>query len=123
MTATGWLFDIYPLADRMACWIKQPNGRTIRFEDNWTPSIYVAADDKSGLKAILQNAAAMQFIKDYDFVDRQEKITDMDKTVVLKLTLSDSANGPATARCIERLDRFGEFRLYNIDVPPAQSYL
>ncbi|MGI0049546.1 MAG: DNA polymerase domain-containing protein, partial [Nitrososphaera sp.] len=45
------------------------------------------------------------------------------KTVVLKLTLSDHAKAPATARCIERLGRFGEFRLYNVDVPPAQSYL
>ena len=123
MTATGWLFDIYPLEDRMVCWIKQQDGRTVRLQDSWTPSIYVAADDRAHLKVILQNAAAMQFVKDYDFVKRQEKITDLDKTVVLKLTLSDSVKAPALARCIERLGRFGEFRLYNVDVPPAQSYL
>lgn len=53
---------------------------------------------------------------------RREKITDLDKTVILQLTLSDPAKMPAVARSIERLDRFGKFRLYNVDVPPAQSY-
>lgn len=123
MTATGWLFDIYPLEDRMVFWIKQRDGGTVRLEESWTPSIYVAADDRAGLKAILGNAAAMQFVKDHDFVSRQEKVTDLDKTIVLKLVLSDSAKGPDIARRIERLGRFGEFRLYNVDVPPAQSYL
>jgi DNA polymerase, archaea type len=123
LTATGWLFDIYPLEDRMVCWVKQQDSRNVRLEDSWTPSIYVAAGSKASFEAILQNAAAMQFVKDHDFVSRQEKITDLDKSVVLKLTLSDPAKGLATARCIERLGRFGEFRLYNVDVPPAQSYL
>jgi DNA polymerase elongation subunit (family B) len=123
LTATGWLLDIYPLADRIVCWIKQQDGRNVRLEDSWTPSIYVAADGRANLKAILENDAAMQFVKGHDFVRMQEKITELDKTVVLELTLSDPAKGPATAKCIERLGRFGEFRLYNVDVPPAQSYL
>ncbi|MEW6603124.1 MAG: DNA polymerase domain-containing protein [Thermoproteota archaeon] len=123
MTAVGWLFDIYPLEDRMVFWIKQWDGSTVRLEDSWTPSIYVATDDRTIFKAILEDAAAMQFVKDHDFVSRQEKVTDLDRTIVLKLVLSDSAKGPATARRIERLGRFGEFRLYNVDVPPAQSYL
>jgi DNA polymerase I len=124
LTATaGWLFDIYPLEDRMVFWVRQEDGRTIRLEESWTPSIYVAADDRARLKAVLQNAAAMQFVKDHEFVSRQEKITDLDESVVLELKLLDSAKGPATARRIERLGRFGEFRLYNVDVPPAQSYL
>ncbi len=82
MTATGWLFDTCPLHDRMICWIKQHNGYTVRMEDSWTPSIYAAADGKADLKAILQNAAALQFAKDHNFVRRREKITDLDKTVV-----------------------------------------
>lgn len=123
MTATGWLFDTYSLHDRMICWIKQQDGCTVRLEDSWTPSIYAAADGKADLKAILENAAAMQFVKDHDFVRRREKITDLDKTVVLKLTLSDPAKATAVARCIERLGKFGKFRLYNVDVPSAQSYL
>jgi DNA polymerase-2 len=120
---TGWLFDIYPLEDRMVCWVKQQDGRNVRLEDSWTSSIYVAADDEVNFNAILQNGSAMQFVKDHDFVNRQEEIIDLNKSIVLKLTLSDPAKAPALARCIERLGRFGEFRLYNVDVPPAQSYL
>lgn len=121
MTAMGWLFDIYPMQDRMVCWIKQRGGLA-RLEDSWTPSIYAAAGDRTDLEAILHNVAAMQFVKDHDFVHRREKITDLDETVVLKLTLSDPAKAPVVARRIERLGRFGRFRLYNVDVPPAQSY-
>lgn len=123
MTARGWLLDIYPAQGQMVCWIKQQDGRAVRLEGNWTPSIYAAADHRADLEAILQNAAAMQFVKDHDFVSRREKITDLDETTVLKLTLSDPAKAPATAKCIERLGKFGRFRLYNVDVPPAQSYL
>jgi hypothetical protein len=52
-SVSGWLFDIYPLEDKMIFWIKQKNGSVIRLEDNWTHSIYVAADDKTDLKSIL----------------------------------------------------------------------
>lgn len=118
---SGWLLDIYPTQDRMVCWIKHDRD-VIKVEDCWTPSIYVAADDRADLGKVLQNASVMQFVKDYNFVCRREKITDLGETVVLQLTLSDPAKALATARSIERLGRFGRFRLYNVDVPPAQSY-
>ena len=117
----GWLFDAYPHHDRMVCWIKQEGG-TARLEDIWTPSVYAAADDRADFKKILGCSEAMQFVKDHEFVPMREKITDLDNSNVLKLTLSDSAKAPAVARQIERLGKFGQFRLYNVDVPPAQSY-
>jgi hypothetical protein len=34
---TGWLFDIYPLQDKMIFWIKQNNNNNIlRMKDSWT---------------------------------------------------------------------------------------
>lgn len=106
----------------MVFWIRE-GGRAVRLEDSWTPSIYVATDDAASLQTILLNPAVMQLVKDHGFVSRRERITDLDKTVVLELTLSDPSKAPALARRIERLGKFGEFRLYNVDVPPAQSYL
>ena len=50
MTVSGWLFDAYPLNDKMVFWIKQEkeNAATIRLEDDvWTHSIYAASDDKT----------------------------------------------------------------------------
>jgi len=73
----GWLFDAYPLRDKMVFWIKQKNGNTNRLEDSWSNSIYVAADNKSDLKSILSVIVAKQtennnnigwLIKDHEFV-------------------------------------------------------
>jgi DNA polymerase elongation subunit (family B) len=130
---SGWLFDIYPLADKMVFWIKQKNNDvsnsyTIRLEDNWTHSIYVAANDKADLKSILleskENESIQSLIKDYEFVSRYEKIIDTTKSNVLKLTLLDSTKALTLARRIERLcgGKFEKYRLYNVDIQPAQFY-
>jgi DNA polymerase-2 len=132
---SGWLFDAYPLADKMIFWIKQKkknndasSSYTIRLEDNWTHSIYVAANDKSDLKSILleskENENIQSLIKDHEFVLRYERIIDTTKSDVLKLTLLDSTKASTIARRIERLGggKFGKYRLYNVDIQPAQSY-
>jgi DNA polymerase, archaea type len=130
----GWLFDIYPLADKMIFWIKQKkkndasSSYTVRLEDNWTHSIYVAANDKADLKSIVlkskENENILSLIKDHKFVSRYEKIIDTTKSDVLKLTLLDSTKALTLARRIERLGsgKFGKYRLYNVDIQPAQSY-
>lgn len=117
----------------MILWIKQKkngngssnNHTTIRLEDNWTHSIYIAADDKTDLKLILlENENIQSLIKDYEFVSRYEKIIDTRKSNILKLTLEDSKKALTLARRIERLcgGKFGKYRLYNVDMQPAQSY-
>src|SRR5688500_2831599 len=105
----GPLLDIYAADGRTDCRIKQAESRRVRLVDGWTPSIDVAADDRADLDAVLRNDAAMQFVKEHGFVRRRERISDPGETVVVKLTLSDSARGPATARRIERLGKFGRF--------------
>jgi DNA polymerase-2 len=132
---SGWLFDIYPLADKMIFWIKQKKKdgsnnsyTTIRLENNWTHSIYVAANDKADLKSILleskENENIQSLIKDHEFVSRYEKVIDTTKSNVLKLTLLNSTKASTLARRIERLGggKFGKYRLYNVDIQPAQSY-
>jgi DNA polymerase-2 len=125
---SGWLFDIYPLEDKMIFWIKQKNGAAIRLVDNWAHSIYVASDYKSDLKSILvenkENKNILSLIKDHKFVSRYERIIDTTKSNVLKLTLLDSTKALTLARRIERLGggKFGKYRLYNVDIQPAQSY-
>jgi hypothetical protein len=82
---SGWLFDIYPLEDKMIFWIKQKNGAAIRLVDNWAHSIYVASDYKSDLKSILvenkENKDILSLIKDHKFVSRYEKIIDTTKSM------------------------------------------
>ena len=52
-TLSGWLFDAYPQGDKMVFWIKQEkDGRTVRLEDNWSHSIYIASDNKYDLASV-----------------------------------------------------------------------
>lgn len=121
MTSTaGWLFDAYWQGDKMVLWIKlDGGGRTIRLEDNrWSHSIYVAADNNQELMPLIKDPT----VKDYDFVEKYEKITDNSKSEVLKLTLIDSAQAEVLAKRIMLGGRFGQFRVYNVDLLPAQAY-
>src|SRR5919202_3942756 len=105
---SGWLFDIYPLENKMIFWIKQENGNTIRLEDSrWSHSIYVASDCNSYLKSIVdtlvgrssnENDSIVSLVKDYKFTSRYEKITDTAKSDVLKLSLADSTKALTLAR-------------------------
>src|SRR4051794_27006428 len=119
MTAiSGWIFDAYPEGDKMIFWIKKRDGRTIRLEDNWSHSIYVASDDKRNLIPLAEDAV----VKSHEFVQKFEKITHTEKSEVLKLTLSDSSQAEALARRIMLSGRFAQFGLYNVDLLPAQAY-
>jgi len=100
----GWLFDPYPLRNKMVFWVKQKNGNTTRLEEIWSNSIYVTADNNSDLKSILSVIVAKQS-KNNNNVDwllkivfRYERITDDTKSEVLKLTLSDSTKALISKR-------------------------
>jgi DNA polymerase-2 len=60
----------------------------------------------------------------YEFASRYERIIDVTNSYILKLNLVDSTKVLALARKIETLEncKFGKYRLYNVDIPPAQSY-
>ena len=124
MTAvTGWLFDAYPAGPRMVFWIKTAQGSTVRVtDDNWTHSIYVGSDNAHELEALAETDAVKELVSRWALVDRREKITDNLESSVLQLVLKDSAKALMLGRRIESKGRFGQFRLYNVDVLPAQSY-
>jgi DNA polymerase I len=126
LTLSGWLFDAYTLNNKMVFWIKEEkdeSGRSIRLEDNnWTPSIYVAAESKEDLKTLVKNRAVQHYIKSYDFVLRYERIRDHEQSTVLQLILKDASKTISVANAIEDIDAHDKFRLYNVDIPPVQSY-
>src|SRR5919197_1728511 len=131
MMITGWLFDVYPLGNKMVIWIKQKNGSSsssgnsiVRLEDtNWNYSLYVSADDKSDLVSILKQPEIIEQVKEHEFVLKHERITDNEKSNILKLKLRDPTKALTLAKKIERLDsNFGKLRLYNVDLSPSQLY-
>ena len=121
MTVSGWLFDAYAAKDKMVFWLKSENGKAVRLEDDWSHSIYVAADNKRDLNLIRDNQAVQHYAKSIDFVSRYEKIKDKEESQVLKLTLADSRNAVALANAIEDID-YERYRLYNVDILPPQAY-
>jgi DNA polymerase elongation subunit (family B) len=122
LTVSGWLFDAYPLNDKMVFWIKTPNGSCIRLEDRWTHSIYVAANNRTDLEKLTTNATILHYVKNFTFVQRLERIADHEKSEVLKLTLADSRKAVTLGNAIEDIDHDDRFRLYNVDVMPPQAY-
>jgi len=119
---SGWLFDAYAKNEKMIFWIKQLDGDTVKLEDKWSHPIYLASYDKSLLQNILDNDCICENISQYQFVQKYEKLGDSKESSVLQMRLKDSNKALSLASEIERKFRFGQIRLYNIDVLPAQTY-
>ncbi len=122
--ATGWLDDNYAAKDKMILWVKEKNGNVKRLEHSWTPSIYVASYFKADLKLLIQDNQILSVIKEYDFVKKYEYPGNNEKREVLKLTVNDSSQIIKLAKNIEKhCGKFGQYRLYNVDIMKEQSYL
>ena len=123
-TATGCLFDIYHIKDKMILWIKENDGNAKRLEYPWSPSICVVSDEKSQLVQLLNNDKILSFTKEYEFVYSFEYPSDTSKREVLKLTVNDSFLLVDLAKKIESLsEHFGNYRLYNVDIPIEHPFL
>lgn len=89
MHPSGWLFDAYHLGDKMILWLKTESGQAVRVQDTWTHSIYAAADSRQALEKLAKNAAVKHYTNDCTLVQRYERITDHERSQVLKLHLKD----------------------------------
>ncbi len=118
----GWILDLYTESPgKMVVWLKLENGETRRLVDRWAPSIFVASEDR-------QDLADLEKGRERDFswsrrVMRHERATDASESEVLELVVDDAKKLPALAESVERSRPFGAYRLYNVDVPPEQTYL
>lgn len=121
----GWIFDAYPLADKMVIWIKEKSqNKIVRLQDsNWKYSVYVAAECRDELISLSEQPTIREGVNDYEFVSKYEKITDTNKSTVLKLSLNYPTKALTLAKQIQAFGgRFDRFRLYNADLLPAQYY-
>ncbi|HEV2226376.1 MAG TPA: DNA polymerase domain-containing protein [Nitrososphaerales archaeon] len=118
----GHILDLYPgKPGEMVVWFKLENGDAVRLVDRWSPSIFIGTDTKSDF------AVPLQTLRDeFEWtrvVRRQERISVPGESEVIEAKLRDARRAVQVAGRIERLGPFGTFRLYNIDIPPNQSYL
>ena len=118
----GWILDLYPGSPgEMVVWLKLEDGRAAKLVDRWSPSIFIAADKTSDLDVPLKIVGS-----DFAWTHtarKYEQVTDREKSEVVEAKLRDAKKTQQVAGRIERLGPFGAFRIYNADVPPAQSYL
>ncbi|HEX7143643.1 MAG TPA: DNA polymerase domain-containing protein [Nitrososphaeraceae archaeon] len=92
----------------------------IRIEDEWQNYFYLASNDISKLKEIIQNDGISSSIISHEFVKRFEKITDTKKKIVLKLFTA--GRNLKLTNTIEKMIEYHDFRLYNVDQLPEQQY-
>src|SRR5918993_896652 len=110
----------------MIFWIRLKNftdnqRRYIRIEEKWQNYFYVASDNNiSKLEQLVQNDDILSSISSYEFVKRSETITDTKKSTVLKLSVF--GKNLKLANTIEKMNRYQDFRLYNVDLIPEQKY-
>ena len=97
----------------------QPQIRRLKLE---VLSVCCSRDDKSELLSLLGEEQIMKAVEDYEFVLKYERLSDTIKKRVLKLSLKEGAKALKLARQIESFGRFHRFRLYNVDLLPAQYY-
>lgn len=112
----GWLFDAYPKGDKMVVWLKRPDGSTACLEDDWRHAIFVGGAAPK-LKEVAKNKEIASLVRSKSLEERFQRITDKDKSAVLKFELAQSTKALPLAEKIEKID--GELQLYNV-YPVAQ---
>ena len=118
----GRILDLYPgNPGEMVIWFKREDGQAVRLVDRWSSSIFIAASNMTDLEAPLKIVdSELAWTKP---VRKFEKITDTEKSDVMEAKVRDAKRAQQVAGRIERLGSFGAYRLYNVGVPPNQSYL
>ena len=106
----------------MVVWIKTRNGESIRFVDKWQNSIYVSADSKTALEWLARHSRIQPYIASTEFVRKREHVFDYDEREVLKLVLKRAEEAERLAKIVEGCSGYGDFRIYNADILPAQAY-
>jgi len=106
----------------MVVWIKTRNGESIRFVDKWQNSIYVSADSKTALEWLARHGRIQPYIASTEFVRKREHVFDYDEREVLKLVLKRAEEAERLAKIVEGCSGYGDFRIYNADILPAQAY-
>jgi len=120
----GWILDLYPgEPGKMVVWLKEGANRATKLVDRWTPSFYVACDSKEGLRALVREEWLASEAERLTFVAKYAKVTDKERSEVLEIKVRDAKAMVRLAAKVERSKPFGFYRIYNADVPSAQTYL
>jgi len=122
MRVEGWLLDLYPSEEGMVVWLKTPDGKVLKFIDDYHPTLYVhgSPEDLKGLKAEL---ATSESVRKIDYAEKRVRLRDYEKSKVMRIEVTSISRFPHFARKIVRLGGYRKYHLFNVDIPHTHAYL
>jgi DNA polymerase elongation subunit (family B) len=119
----GWLLDLYPSdPGEMTVWTITENGDRVKLVDKFQPRIYVSGK-MADLSKLTDHFVTSKSVAKWRYVEKYADFMEGKKSKVLEITTTDCRRIPHFARKLLRLGEYRKFRLHNVDVPNAQTYL
>jgi len=122
MRLEGWLLDLYPSEGGMVVWLKTSDGKTVKFIDDYHPTLYVHASPEE-LKELEVQLATSESVKEISYAEKRVRLRDLEKSKVMKIEVTSISRFPHFARKIVRLGEYKKYHLFNVDIPHACAYL
>ncbi len=108
------LIDCYLEKDKIVLWIRYEN-RNLRFEDSFTPKIYVRKDDLKKLRSnLFRNKIKSNYVKKKNFFGKEE--------YVLEIPIYDISKYNSLTRYIEKLENL-DVDIYNAGLQIEEYYM
>jgi len=119
----GWLLDLYPShPGEMTVWIITENGDRVKLVDQFQPRIYVSGK-MADLSKLTDHFVTSRSVAKWRYIEKYADFMEGKKSKVLEITTTDCRRIPHFARKLLRLGGYRKFRLHNVDIPNAQTYL
>ncbi len=106
----------------MTVWIITESGEQVRLTDKFQPKIYVSGKMAS-LSKLVERLVTSKTVASWRYVEKYADFMEDKKSKVLEITTTDCRRILYFARKLMRLGGYHKFRLHNVDVPDAQTYL
>ncbi|MCZ2856535.1 MAG: hypothetical protein O2U62_05535 [Candidatus Bathyarchaeota archaeon] len=106
----------------MTVWIIAEDGERVKLTDRFQPRIFVSGRT-ADLSKLTDYLATSEPVVSWRYVEKYADFMDDEKLKVLEVTMTDCRNKPYFARKLLKLGSYQKFRLHNVDVPAAQTYL
>jgi len=119
----GWLLDLYPSdPGEITVWIITENGDRVKLVDKFQPKVYVSGK-MADLSKLTDHFVTSKYVARWRYVKKYADFMEGMKSKVLEITTTNCRRIPHFARKLLRLGGYRKFRLHNIDLPNAQTYL
>ncbi len=119
METVGWLFDLYPLGDRMVLWFITEAGERLRVEDGFPYCVYLGGDSNR-LRALARVAGSRGWVR-RAYAARGRDLWSGDEIPALALELASYGFLPRLRNWLGALPE--EISCYNCDLDISSYYL